>query len=374
MSEASLPLLIHSLAEFRQLIFDCLEAADARRIFEIGGEDGTFTRELLEWAEARDADVVCIDPAPREPLEDLARANPRLSLVREVSVVALGSTPPGDAYLIDGDHNYFTVQQELQLISAAAADGQPPLIFLHDVGWPCARRDFYYDPDAIPAEARHEYSWDHGVAVGEPGVVKGGFRGEGQFAVALREGGPGNGVLTAVEDFVRDRPDVTFEMVPAVFGLGLIAGAQAPYADRLAELLRPYTANPLVRRLEQNRLALYLAVLDRQDELAALHHDLAAARRTCIDYPDLKRRAAEQALKLRDTQVENRALWRRVDELEAAQRAAVAPAPTPTSAEAPKPLWRQLRQAVRCPGAAVGVAAGDAPQHATSPWQQPLGP
>lgn len=317
MTQTPVPLLIHSLAEFRQLIFECLEAADARRIVEIGGEDGTFTRELLAWGSSRDADVVCIDPSPRAALAQLARDNDRLSLVRQPSVVALESLQPADAYLIDGDHNYFTVHQELQLIWKAAS---PPVVFLHDVAWPCGRRDHYYNPDAIPPQARHDHTWDEGVVVGEPGVVPGGFRGAGQFATALKEGGPGNGVLTAVEDFLRERPELSFHVIPAIFGLGVIFDLQTPYAERLTEILAPYSSNPLLQRLEDNRLALYLAVLDLQDQLALVHEEFGALRRACSGHAEALRTAGEQALLCRDLQVENRALWRRVEEADTRER------------------------------------------------------
>ncbi|MBW3613749.1 MAG: class I SAM-dependent methyltransferase [Actinobacteria bacterium] len=319
MTQTPVPLLIHSLAEFRQLIFECLEAADARRIVEIGGEDGTFTRELLAWGSSRDADVVCIDPSPRAALAQLARDNDRLSLVRQPSVVALESLQPADAYLIDGDHNYFTVHQELQLIWRAASD-KPPLILLHDVGWPWGRRDLYYDPDTVPIEARHELTWTHGVTFGEPGVVEGGFRGMGEFSVAVREGGPRNGVLTAVEDFLRDRPELSLSVVPVVFGLGVIFDRRAPYSAPLEEVLLPYSSNPLLQRLEDNRLALYLAVLDLQDQLALVHEEFGALRRTCSGHAEALRTAGEQALLCRDLQVENRALWRRVEEADTRER------------------------------------------------------
>ena len=57
--------------------------------------------------------------------------------------------------IIDGDHNYFTVREELRLIGERAPGAELPLLLFHDVGWPHARRDDYHDADAIPAEHRH---------------------------------------------------------------------------------------------------------------------------------------------------------------------------------------------------------------------------
>jgi hypothetical protein len=52
--------------------------------------------------------------------------------------------------VIDGDHNYYTVLRELRLAdSVARRDGRPLLAFMHDVGWPCARRDPIMPPTAF---------------------------------------------------------------------------------------------------------------------------------------------------------------------------------------------------------------------------------
>ena len=77
-----------------------------------------------------------------------------------------------------------------------------PLLILHDIGWPLARRDAYYAPERIPAEHRQPLAHNTFLLPDEPGTADEGM----PFAcVAAREGGPRNGILTAVEDFL-DRP------------------------------------------------------------------------------------------------------------------------------------------------------------------------
>jgi hypothetical protein len=86
-------------------------------------------------------------------------------------------------------------------------------------------------------------------------------------AAAAREGGPGNGVLTAVEDFVAERDDVRLAIVPAFFGLGVVWRSSAPYADAVAAALEPWDGNALLARLEGNRVF----------HLASAHYQLVQA-------------------------------------------------------------------------------------------------
>ena len=106
--------------------------------------------------------------------------------------------------MIDGDHNYYTVSEELRLVEAAAG-GDLPLLLFHDVCWPHARRDDYFSPELVPADRRRPIAAGGGLHPDEPGIRFGALP---YRSAAAREGGPGNGVLTAVEDFVaaRDGP------------------------------------------------------------------------------------------------------------------------------------------------------------------------
>jgi len=77
--------------------------------------------------------------------------------------------------------------------------------------------------------------------------------------------------LTAIEDFVSDKEGLLmWGFVPAVFGLGVLFERSAPWAQRLAAYLEPYHMNPLLERLERNRIDCYLSVIAWQDR----HHAL----------------------------------------------------------------------------------------------------
>lgn len=267
-------LLIHSMAEFSSLILPCLDEAKVRDISEIGSEFGGMSKVLAQRARDQGGTLTCIDPEPASGFADWAAGEDCVRHVAKPSLEALKSCEAADAWFVDGDHNYYTVIHELEAIDAIQREaGRPLLAFLHDVSWPCARRDFYYAPDRIPAGWRHPYSYDHGVKLGEDAVLEGrGMRGMGQFAVALEPGGEKNGVLTAVEDFLKvadsDERSLYYVHVPAVFGLGIIFDAGAPWSTAIAEFLLPFHANPLLARLEENRLRNWLEVIEWQDRSA----------------------------------------------------------------------------------------------------------
>ena len=77
-----------------------------------------------------------------------------------------------DAALIDGDHNWYTVYNELRMLARPPGQaGAPlPLLIMHDVGWPYGRRDLYYDPERIPEEFRQPYA-QTGMRPGQPKLL-----------------------------------------------------------------------------------------------------------------------------------------------------------------------------------------------------------
>ncbi len=240
-----------SLSNLAEVLFGCLDAIAARTVVEIGAFHGKSTNEMLAWAERAGAKVIAVDPAPQPDLTEIAAGHPELELVEATSHDALPKLPDADAIIIDGDHNYFTLSEELRLISERDPGATMPVLMLHDIGWPLARRDGYYAPDRIPAEHRQPLAFNTFLAPEEPGTLDEGM----PFAcVAEREGGPANGILTAVEDFLASRPELEFAKVPAFFGFGVIWHRDAPWAAAVAAAVAPWDCNPVLERLEANRV------------------------------------------------------------------------------------------------------------------------
>jgi hypothetical protein len=267
-----------SLAQSAELMLPCLDAAGVTSVVEIGAFAGDLTRVLVDWASRSGASVGAIDPAPQPGLEALARDHPQLELIRETSLDALPRIDLPDAIVIDGDHNYYTVSEELRLIAERTGEGELPLLLLHDVSWPHARRDDYFDAAQIPAEARHPVAGDTGGLVpGEPGVRPGG--GLPYPRSAAHEGGPRNGVLTAAEDFVAGRERLRLAVVPAFFGFGVIWDTAAPWAADVEQIVGPWDRNPLLTRLEANRVHHVALAHSRLVELGRTHAQEAVLRR-----------------------------------------------------------------------------------------------
>jgi SAM-dependent methyltransferase len=263
----------HSMAHHADLMLACLDATGARLVVEIGAYAGELTRVLADWASERDARVLAIDPSPQAELTALARDRDEVELVRETSLDALPQMPPADVVIVDGDHNYHVVSEELRLIAERAPGAELPLLLFHDVAWPHGRRDDYFDPEQIPEERRHPVAGSSGgIFPGEPGLRADGLP---YPRSAAREGGPENGVLTAAEDFVARDEELRLAVVPAFFGFGLVWHARAPWAAAVAELVDPWDGNPLLRRLEENRIYHLATSHARQVQLWSLEQRLA---------------------------------------------------------------------------------------------------
>lgn len=257
----SQPLLLHSMSVFREMFELVFAGREIRSVVEVGVESGQVSSVYTELG----ADVVyCVDPLPSKQLRETLAKNPKLQLVERPSPAVLGELPIADLYVLDGDHNYAIAFEEVRWIIKHAPDA---VILLHDVLWPWARRDLYYQPSFVPEEDTHPDSSD-GPTVWHDELTPAGFVGLGSFTTAKEAGGERNGVLTAVEDAVAEGgDDWQLEIVPAVFGMGLVVRKGAPGAEQILESLRPYTSSKLLATLENNRIALYTRVLQMQFEM-----------------------------------------------------------------------------------------------------------
>ena len=204
-----------------------IEAVGARRVVEIGALRGETTELMLDRL-GPDVELHVIDPVPDfDPSEHEVKFPGRYVFHRDLSVNVLRDLPAVDVALIDGDHNWYTVYNELRLLAGAAERaGRPlPVMIMHDVGWPYGRRDLYYDPENIPEQYRLEHA-EKGLIRGNAGVSdKTGVNPKMHNATV--EGGPRNGVMTGLDDFLEEygRP-VRRVLLPIYFGLAIVVDTE----------------------------------------------------------------------------------------------------------------------------------------------------
>jgi hypothetical protein len=169
-----------------------------------------------------DVQITVIDPCLDCDLEEKFAANSHFHMKKGLSVEVLPKLSESfDCILIDGDHNWYTVYNELRVIFEKNLLRRGGVIFFHDVEWPWGRRDMYYQPETIPSEYLHK--WE------QRGIVRGQSELSSEcdtfasYRKAPYEGGVRNGVLTAIEDFFREhRNELRFFHVSVGKGLGMM--------------------------------------------------------------------------------------------------------------------------------------------------------
>jgi hypothetical protein len=238
-------------------------------IVEIGSESGKCTHRLLELSAGWGGVVHAVDPVPGFDVDTWkARYGERFVMHQAPSLEVIGDLPAFDVVLIDGDHNWYTVFHELQALEARAIElgRDVPLTFLHDVAWPYGRRDLYYDPETIPSEHRQPYA-KRGISPTESELLdQGGFN--AHLCHALKEGGPRNGVLTAVEDYLEaSEQDYLFVRIPAVFGLAILLplalAEEHPEIERFVKAWAVPEVERFIDRMETARIAMLTGLAAR---------------------------------------------------------------------------------------------------------------
>jgi len=252
------------LAFWPDIIAPLLTQLRPEGIVEIGSESGKTTRLLLELARSYGGTVHAIDPAPWfDAAAWQAEFGAAFVFHRARSLEALHRIDRFGAVLIDGDHNWYTVHEELLLIERRCRelDRDVPLILLHDIGWPYGRRDLYYEPDAIPPPYRQPWRRAGIHPASSALLPQGGFN--AHLCNAVHEGGPRNGVLTAIEDYLAEtHQKLDFVRIPAAFGLGILVPSAVRQRSQEASVFLSLWAHPsverFIERLEMARIGMIM--------------------------------------------------------------------------------------------------------------------
>jgi hypothetical protein len=237
---------------YKSVIEPLCETLRPQAIVEVGAQYGSNTTQLLEWCRRAGAVLHSVDPAPSFDVRKLSNDfSSEFRFHRELSLSALAKIGPVDLALIDGDHNWYTVVNELRIIRDVSADARRfPVVLFHDIGWPYARRDLYYDPSTVP-EAHRQPHRRAGLLPEHSALIEHGWN--NHLFHAEHEGGPRNGVLTAIEDFIRETKfAIRFVNLPGLNGLGILTSEERlqNHADLRAFVELLDVPEPIARHLE----------------------------------------------------------------------------------------------------------------------------
>ena len=272
---------------WERVVWPLVQATRAQRIVEIGALRGETTALMLEKL-GPDTELHVIDPVPEfDPAEHEKKFPGRYIFHRDVSHIVLPTLPPVDVALIDGDHNWFTVYHELRMLQRDRAPGRrsPP-------GARHARRRLavrsprpLLRPRRVPEEFRQPYEMK-GIRPGTKQVLPQGGLNPLHYNT-VTEGGPRNGVMTALDDFVAeyDRP-LRVLVLPIYFGLAIVVEeARLEANPELAQLLDHFESaegkDDLLQIAESTRLQ---AILFQHNDYYG-RHDLVTTRRDALPRP-----------------------------------------------------------------------------------------
>ncbi len=258
-----------------------MTSINAKYIVEVGSDSGINTENILKYCMENDARLTAIDPLPKFDIDKYKdKYGDKFEIYKDLSLSRLPLLKDYDVILIDGDHNWYTVYNELKIIEKTFKDKKFPVIFLHDVGWPYGRRDLYYNPENIPKYFQHPYK-KLGIYPGKLELVDEGGLNNHLFN-SVYANNPNNGVLAAVEDFIDESElEFYFDMTPAFYGLGILY----PKMDKLKKTIESVIENSdLMAVLEKERAKLSIFNL----EMAKKNSFIQANSKKIIDETIMK--------------------------------------------------------------------------------------
>lgn len=273
----------------------CLKPAS---VVKVGCASEDCAHDLLRLCEKNRATLHLIEKQPGLDVAELEKKHEsHLVFHQSLALNALPEIERMDMVLMDGDPNWYTVFNALKLIEKRVQGF--PCVLVASVGWPYGRRDCYLDPEVIPEAFRHPHK-QKGVVPGENDLAEAG----GMFADrfhAIYQNELKNGVLTAVEDFLRESEHkLLWVMVPWNHGLGLLypeeLGKTNPgFAALVGSLSASEPVAALIEELERDRNRV-------EAELQGMKAEIDGLEERCrVKVDDLQKTMGEQVARLKET-------------------------------------------------------------------------
>lgn len=153
--------------------------------------DSNLIREILNY----DASIVAISE------NDIEYAAFDIDVIDEFPLKILPNFSNYGAIFLNDDPNWYTTFNELSIIKKT--NDEFPLVFICNNKFPHKHRDTYKNPNEIPDEFVHEYSKRFPICYNQEEIMI-----CDGFYHSINENTPKNGVLTAIEDFIVENPEI----------------------------------------------------------------------------------------------------------------------------------------------------------------------
>jgi len=223
------------------------------------GPQSQNTRDVLEYCIENNIRFNLIDPFLDTYSHEIKGGNSdEQEIITKSSLISLSQLENYDVVILNDEPNWFTVYNELKIIEKRFKNKKFPIIFLHNIGWPYARRDLYIEPNKIPNEYRQPYRKlgvdpKHSELKEEGGLNP-------NFYHAIHENGENNGVLTAIENFIAEsESEFSLEIINVFQGLGILFVKNQELERVIQEVLNNID---FLRIIEQERMKLRISQIE----------------------------------------------------------------------------------------------------------------
>ena len=197
-----------------EVIPKILSLFDVNELIISGLSDECVTDTVLEYCKNNSYNCILID----------SRHSHINDFINDYTLNVLPDYSNYGAIFLNDDPNWYTVFNELNIIKEK--NDIFPLVFIGHNVFPYKRRDAYSNPDIIPVEFVNDYS--EGFNINHMTILDGFFH-------ANQENTPKNGVLTAVEDFLAQNPEIQLSEIRLLNGNIILYSKNSISKEKLIE-------------------------------------------------------------------------------------------------------------------------------------------
>lgn len=232
------------------------------KILAIGLSNELILDEIISYCN-KSTTLYAIDP--KINIKDLIKEDESLNNIKDYinyfsddSLNVLPTLSNLDAIFINDDPNWYTIYNELNIIKENHINF--PIVFVCNNKYPHKRRDSYINPEKIPEEFKNECCNELLILYEENNETKETRVTDG-LCHAIHQDTPRNGVLTAMEDFIKENPSLKMLEINPIEGISLIYQSSDIVDLRIKRILEEqvnheYDINELSDKFIENNILL----------------------------------------------------------------------------------------------------------------------